>query len=197
LTNPAPNFTDMKLSPERDDAKFSFLYVGQIEDHKGVPFLVRTFVNFWEPFWTSSAEKKEKLSVELMIVGSGSRSADVEKIAYGDKRIKVFGAKTHSEVKEIMQSADCLIVPSLCYENSPTVIHEAAFLGLPVIAARIGGISELVHETGGILFDPGSEEDLVEKMKYVLENRSRLKDIRIKERKFNRGDYIEDLIKLF
>ncbi len=196
LPNPSPKFSDIKVRPKNDEMKFSFLYAGQVEIHKGVLFLVRTFVNFWEPFWTSTAAKDKKLTVELLVAGAGSKMADVGKIAYGDKRIKLLGGKAHSEIKELMRSADCLIVPSLCYENSPTVIYEAASLGLPVIAARIGGITELVHRTGGILFDPGSENDLVEKMKYVLENRQELDQIKIKERRFNPHDYMDDLLML-
>lgn len=196
LPNPSPSFPDTKTNPEKDENKFTFLYVGQIEDHKGVPFLVKTFVNFWEPFWSSSAGKKERLTIELLIVGPGSKLAEIGKMAYGDKRIKVLGGRAHSDIKEIMQSADCLVVPSLCYENSPTVIYEAILLELPVIASRLGGITELIHESGGILFDPGSEDDLVEKMKYVLENRDKLKNIKIKENRFSHDDYVENLVKL-
>jgi glycosyltransferase involved in cell wall biosynthesis len=39
-------------------------------------------------------------------------------------------------------------------ENSPNVIHEAKQLGIPVIASRIGGITELLDEN----FDIGIEE---------------------------------------
>lgn len=39
---------------------------------------------------------------------------------------------------------DCLAIFSLA-ENSPNVIHEAKFLGIPVIATMVGGITELLQ----------------------------------------------------
>lgn len=197
LPNPSPEFADIKAPADKQDNKFVFLYVGQMEEHKGVLFLTKAFVNFWEPFWTSSAGKKKKLSIDLWMAGAGSKIGEAGKIAYGDKRIKILGGKAHSEIKELMQKADCLIVPSLCYENSPTVIYEAASQGLPVIASRIGGISELVEKTGGLLFAPGDEDDLSEKMKYVLENRRQLDRVIAKERRFNPYDYMDNLVNLF
>jgi glycosyltransferase involved in cell wall biosynthesis len=38
---------------------------------------------------------------------------------------------------------DCLLLPSRA-ENSPNVIHEAKFFGIPVIATSVGGIPELL-----------------------------------------------------
>ncbi|MBD3248313.1 glycosyltransferase [Candidatus Falkowbacteria bacterium] len=196
LPNPSPKFSDMAVNPKNPESKFTFLYVGQIEEHKGILFFVKAFINFWEPFWTSTAGKKAKLSIELLVAGSGSVVGDVGKIAFGDKRIKILGGKTHSEVKELMQSADCLVVPSLCYENSPTVIYEAASLGLPVLASDIGGIPELIKRTGGVLFEPGNEDDLGDKMKYVLGKREQAGWSKPEHPPLT-INYIEDLMKLF
>jgi glycosyltransferase involved in cell wall biosynthesis len=54
---------------------------------------------------------------------------------------------------EFWKKIDFLIVLSRA-ENSPNVIHEAKQLGIPVIASRIGGITELLDEN----FDIGIEE---------------------------------------
>lgn len=40
---------------------------------------------------------------------------------------------------------DCLLLPSRA-ENSPNVIHEAKYFGIPVIATGVGGIPELLME---------------------------------------------------
>jgi hypothetical protein len=40
---------------------------------------------------------------------------------------------------------DCLLVPSRG-DNSPNVIHEAKYFGLPVIAVKVGGITELLDD---------------------------------------------------
>jgi len=54
---------------------------------------------------------------------------------------------------EFWKNIDFLIVLSRA-ENSPNVIHEAKQLGIPVIASKIGGITELLDEN----FDIGIEE---------------------------------------
>ena len=51
------------------------------------------------------------------------------------------------------QSIDYLLVLSRA-ENSPNVIHEAKQLGIPIIASKIGGITELLSEG----FDFGLDE---------------------------------------
>src|SRR5262249_6317810 len=64
---------------------------------------------------------------------------------------------------------DALVVPSIWPENSPLVIHEAFLAGVPVIAARIGGIPELVtHGKNGLLFNPGDVEDLSRVLNVLL-----------------------------
>ena len=63
------------------------------------------------------------------------------------------------------------MVPSIWYENSPIVIQEALSAGIPVIASRIGGIPEKIKEGGnGFLFEPGDVEQLVNHLKYFLDN---------------------------
>lgn len=52
------------------------------------------------------------------------------------------------EVIQMMKDADVLIVPSTIVENQPTVILEAASVGLPVIASDIGGIRETLGGAG-------------------------------------------------
>jgi glycosyltransferase involved in cell wall biosynthesis len=48
-----------------------------------------------------------------------------------------------------MRAADVVVVPSLLYENSPTVVIEALSLGRPVSVSDIGGAAELVKKFDG------------------------------------------------
>lgn len=126
----------------------SFLYVGQIEKHKGVELLINAF-------------KKIEGNYELLIAGPGSILEELKENTK-DARIKFLGNKNKEEIKELMQKADCLVVPSLCYENSPTVIYEAFANNLPVIASDLGGIPELLDKN--FLFKP-EEDELLQKLK--------------------------------
>ena len=126
----------------------NFLYVGQIEEHKGILFLINVF---------------KKIDYKLTIVGDGSKSEEIQNITKNNKNIIILGKKNKNEVKEIMQKADCLIVPSICYENAPTVIFEAQNIGLPIIASNIGGIPELINKK--FLFEPKNTQELMQIIK--------------------------------
>lgn len=125
----------------------NFLFVGQVEAHKGILFLIETF------------KKISDSTLKLQIVGDGQKMLAAKELAGEDQRIEFKGRLTSAAIKDIMNTSDCLIVPSLCYENSPTVIYEAQAAHLPVIAARIGGIPEIM-KPGDRLFEPGNETDL-------------------------------------
>jgi glycosyltransferase involved in cell wall biosynthesis len=174
------------LKNETGNRKYEFLYVGQIEEHKGVKFLIEVFLKFLE----------NNPQAELNIVGHGSQLEEIKKIAGSREEIKILGRQNVSEVSELMTAADCLVVPSLCYENSPTVIYEAIAVGLPVIGARIGGITELIEAAGGILFEPGSQIDLTEKMTLMFTHPEESDRIRVKEAAYHLPDYISRLLAL-
>jgi len=71
------------------------------------------------------------------------------------------GPVPHDRIGEVLASLDVLVVPSIWIENAPFVIREAFAAGLPVIASNLGGMAELVtHERSGLLFEPGSPDDL-------------------------------------
>ena len=75
------------------------------------------------------------------------------------------GPYAPDEVGEALAAIDVLIVPSLCYENTPTVIYEALASGTPVIAAGEGGMRELVEEhVGGWLVPRDDPRALAELM---------------------------------
>lgn len=132
----------------------NFLFVGQIEDHKGILFLIEAF------------KKIKNQAIVLRIAGDGQKLAAAKNAAAGDKRIEFLGRLDRTDVQKEMARSDYLVVPSLCYENSPTVIYEAQAADLPIIAADIGGIKEIIgpHDR---LFIAGDQEDLKKKISAV------------------------------
>ncbi len=141
-----------------------WIYVGQIEAHKGVSVLVRAF---------SQLPTIVKEKSELIVVGSGSEFKKTQKLAksYGKqgRHIYFLGQKDSEQVKQLMQASNYLIVPSLCYENSPTVIYEALSLGLPIVAFDLGGVGELLRKcVGCVLVSPASWQDLALAMERVF-----------------------------
>ncbi|OIO08076.1 hypothetical protein COX68_02935 [Candidatus Falkowbacteria bacterium CG_4_10_14_0_2_um_filter_41_15] len=131
-----------------------FLSVGLVSKHKGTDVLIKAF------------NKLPKLN--LTIVGDGDYLTEAKKMA--NKNITFLGRLDNTEVQELMLQTSALIVPSLCYENSPTIIYEAVASKLPVIGSNLAGVAELINHYGGLLFKPGSANDLVEKIEYFLDN---------------------------
>lgn len=120
-------------------------YIGQIEVHKGILFLLNT-IN----------ELRIK-NYELWIMGTGSALNQAKKLATGNPRIKFLSYQPKEKIQAYLKQSDYTIVPSLCYENSPTVIFESLAAGVPVIASNLGGIPELVRAgESGYLFTAGN-----------------------------------------
>lgn len=82
----------------------------------------------------------------LHIIGEGADLEKFKRLGVNDKRIKFYGFLKYQSLKELYKKANLLIVPSICYDNSPIVIYENFSFGVPVIGSRIGGIPELIKE---------------------------------------------------
>ena len=70
----------------------------------------------------------------------------------------------------ILKSSSVLVVPSRM-ESLPTVIKEAFYLKIPVIAANVGGIPELITDKKtGILVPPEDSQMLLSQINSLLES---------------------------
>ena len=93
--------------------------------------------------------------------------------------VTISGPIRPADVPEILKRLDVLVVPSIWWENSPLVIHEAFAAKIPVVASGIGGMAELVrHGRSGLLFTPGNAGDLALQLRALIENRELLKRLR-------------------
>ncbi len=152
--NPSPKPLDVVRDTHRS-GPFRMMFLGQLGHHKGLPFLLDAFAKY-------SGDAR------LHIVGGGPLRALVEERARSDKRIVYLGYTPQEEIARCVAAVDAVVVPSLCYENSPTVIYEALSAGVPLIASRIGGVGELIQDgKTGVLFAPGNEDDLLRAMQKV------------------------------
>lgn len=121
--------------------KFTLLFVGQIERAKGVLMLITLFNELYSA--------GELPNAELIIVGTGEDLGSAKILAAPCPVINIVGDLDSSRVAHVMRAADVVVVPSLLYENSPTVIVEALSLGRPVSVSDVGGAAELVTQCDG------------------------------------------------
>jgi len=129
----------------------TLFFAGQIEEHKGIIFLIKAFQKFAGP------------NLTLKIAGRGSCENKIKNLIGDDKRLEYLGHLKKEELEEELKKSDLLVMPSLCYENSPTIIIEAKNLGVKVIASNLGGVPEIVDQND-ILFNPGDDKDLFTKI---------------------------------
>ena len=75
--------------------------------------------------------------------------------------IRFLGYRT--DVREILQSAFCGVLPSTGWDSFTMSSVEMAATGLPIIASRLEGLAEaVVHEQTGLLFEPGNVKALAD-----------------------------------
>lgn len=91
----------------------------------------------------------------LRIVGEGPQFAAMQEFVHRqglDGRIRLLGAMDKSRVADELRGSDFFLHAS-AYETFSVVCAEALCCGLPVIASRVGGITEFVNASNGLLVD--------------------------------------------
>jgi len=127
-----------------------FGYVGQIVPHKGLYILIQAFLRL------TFSTKKVRLNVFGELDERSSYGKRLKELVGNDELIHFAGAFDNRQIPRVFNEIDVLIVPSVCYENSPNVILEAFACKTPVIASHSSGMAELVMPgISGDLFPVG------------------------------------------
>lgn len=154
-----PNFKLEKVKTKEKGPIVHFLFAGQLEPHKGIKLLLSA----WQASGLTSAQ------AVLSIAGRGSLASFVSQGAKKLSNVHYLGHVNRDKIKETLEANDIVIIPSLIYENSPTIVWEAAKYGLSAIAADIGGTNELSEYLNLQLFKAGDEADLVKQILGAVE----------------------------
>jgi glycosyltransferase involved in cell wall biosynthesis len=144
---------------EKNDKTINILFVGRLNEYKGVHVLINAF-----------KQLKQK-NIYLHIVGEGKEKEELKKDAQDISNIRFYGFLSRSELIELYKIANITVVPSIWYETFGIVITESFKYSTPVIASNIGGFPELVeNEYNGFLFEPGNTEELKKLLDNLIEN---------------------------
>lgn len=138
------------------DARPRLIVVGRLSAEKGISGLLE-----------SLAMVPGTEAPSLLIVGDGplrtALNAQIEKLGLGD-RVQFAGRLPEAETLAAIAASDALVLPSFM-EGLPIVLMEAMALGKPVIASRVAGIPELVHDgVNGLMFTPSDWRELAVKL---------------------------------
>jgi glycosyltransferase involved in cell wall biosynthesis len=176
IPNPAPQIANDDFWSFSECDPNLIAYVGRFDRHKGGDLMIDAFATL----------ARERPDLKLAFVGPdrglardlGDRQSlrdyvDSEIPEPGIReRIDHRGQLDPSEILAIRKRARAVVVASR-FEVFGMVVVEALAQGCPLVAADVGGISEIVdHETTGLLFQSSNASDLAVQLARLLDDRS-------------------------
>jgi sugar transferase (PEP-CTERM/EpsH1 system associated) len=141
--------------------------VGRMEGIKDPLNLAHAFVRIQALHPAAAAH------LRLIFVGDGAMRDEVRQVLErAGVQDRVWFAGERVDVPEIMRGLDCFVLPSLAEGVSNTILESMAS-GLPVVATRVGGNSELI-ESGmtGVLVPPANSDALAHAILGYFEDRT-------------------------
>lgn len=143
----------------------NILFVGSLEKVKGIETLLKAFALILQQ------GKTEEAVYRLYIIGNGRLHDKINnqiKSLRIHNYVKLLGNCDSAEIALWMNACDVLCLPSI-REGLPNVLLEAMACNRPIVATRVGGIPELLHNYDiGHLVQPYEVKDLSVKLYEVL-----------------------------
>lgn len=130
--------------------------------HKGVPNLIRAVAKLKDRPWT------------LWVMGEGTEKALCERLATElgiADRVSFLGRVSYDRVQEILFQSKLLVQPNLGPEPFGLSVAEALSVGVPVVAAQVPALDEVVeHEKTGLLYPANDVARLSSSIALLLED---------------------------
>lgn len=150
-------------SPSLDFDPPRLLYLGRLVFDKGVDVLFRAI----------GVTANRFPNLILTIAGDGPERPALERMVH-DKGLSRFvefvGWRPPEEVPDVLSRTSMVLMPSR-REGLPLVALEAAAMGRPIIATRIGGLTEVVvNGETGLLVEPEDDRALSKAIEYLIEH---------------------------
>jgi len=162
------NYCKKKIGFSNNDVLV--MYVGHLYDWKGADILAKS-ANFID----------EK--IKIVFVGGNDSDIFEYKNKYDKKNIIFVGKRKHEEIPFYLKAADILVLPNVPISKesvkftSPIKMFEYMSSGTPIIASNLPSIKEILNKDNSILFKPGDEKELSEKIVFCLNNKDVMDEI--------------------
>ena len=157
-TDPPTSEPQLLQAPEKP----YFLFVGRLEKLKGLQTLIPVFRRYHR--------------AQLLVAGTGSYETKLRQLAEGSINIRFLGYLSDLQLQALYRQAVAVIMPSLCFEGFPLVLIEAFRQKTPAIARNLGGMPEVIEESGGgLVYD--TEQELVAAMNELFENSAKRRSL--------------------
>lgn len=164
-----PPSVTKKIPTDRKDQSIHFLYVGRLVSQKGIQHAINAI---------SMLPEEAKKQLIYHVVGDGPFLPMLKKqiVAQGlEKNIILHGRIDYDRVQAFYLDADALLFPTLL-DYRALAPFEAMSFGLPILGSIYdGGHHETVKDgVNGYLLDPKNEHQMVEKIAFLIRNRTEL-----------------------
>lgn len=152
---------------ERRDDGHTLVSIGRLVEKKGLRYGIEAFARLWPVF----------PSLRYRIAGAGPLRSELTALATRlgvAEQIEFTGAVDQDGIARILSEATVMVLPSVRAANgdldgAPLALQEAMAAGVPVVAARVASIPELIEsEREGLLVEPGAAEGLAEAIRRQL-----------------------------
>ena len=142
--------------------KVTFAYVGRLVPEKGLPVLLAA----------TSILHRDGFDFAVLLVGDGPERARLEatiaKTGLTDV-VHITGFLRGDALAQVLDGVSVVVMPSVWEETAGLAAIEHMMRGRLVIASKIGGLGEVVGDSG-ITCRAGDPEDLARCIKDVLQN---------------------------
>ena len=143
-------------------------FAGRLDSTKGVHILIQAF-----------KDVRVKIKCKLIIIGETNNEYSTN-LKYLVKKLDLesdvifFGRVPHKQVLNFFKKSDIVVVPSILPESQGRTVLEALLVKTPVVASDVGGISELVDKSEGLLVRPNDKNALVKGILTILTRETKI-----------------------
>jgi len=119
------------------DGTPNVLFVGRLEDRKGLPHLLKAF----------RLMRKSGIECRLLVAGSGPQEREDRRyvMTRGLTNVVFLGRVTDSEKSQLFKTADVFVSPATGRESFGIVLLEAMASGTPIVCSDIHGYKGVVQ----------------------------------------------------
>jgi glycosyltransferase involved in cell wall biosynthesis len=144
---------------------------GRLQDQKGFDLAIEALGRL--------AVRHPGLSLHLAGTGEDEQNLRTQAESLGlAERVRFLGSVTRDEILHEISAASVVVVPSRTIEGFSLVALEAAHLGRPVVATRVGGLPETVDDgLTGLLIPPDDAGALAAAVGDLLDDPTRTIDM--------------------
>ncbi len=163
-------FTPVELAPKKESEKVIILFGATLVERKGLRYLLEAFAKL----------AKEFNQIELWVAGGGpllEKSKELTSKLGITEKVKFWGTVVHKKMLELMNKSDIFVLPS--WDEAFGVVYlEAMSFKKPVIGTKAEGISEIIVDgENGLLVLPRNSEEIVQKLRYLILNPQKRKEV--------------------